>query len=284
MQQYVPTEYWTERFRRYGHTGDSDSTIYRYDQPQRLRAIERALSAAKIALSSDTRVLDVGCGSGDVISLFVGQGVHELTGLDLSEEVIGYVQSRFAGLPINLTLQVKAVESAELPRGIFDVATSINVLQHITEEAAFWRAVENIVGAVKAGGHVLIMEFSPFCRQSTGAASHLMMRTRGEYITAFESMGCVLVGEVGLPRLGVRACRGIGRLLSGIGKAASVPEAACGDRELVAGHPSARTLRVGLQSLVKAVILGIARPFDYAWKQFPARYTDMRILVFARAQ
>src|SRR5437870_3240152 len=91
----VPREYWSGRFRKYGHTGDASRSIYAYDQPQRLRAIDMALRAAGIEITDKTRVLDIGCGTGDVIAAFRRRGAA-VTGIDFSEEVVRFAKQRFA--------------------------------------------------------------------------------------------------------------------------------------------------------------------------------------------
>lgn len=71
---YKLAKYWGERFRRYGHTGWADELIYAYDQSLRLKAIDKALTRAKVAVSSVTHVLDVGCGTGDLVLEFAKKG------------------------------------------------------------------------------------------------------------------------------------------------------------------------------------------------------------------
>jgi len=91
---YEPENYWGERFRIYGHTGWNDELIYAYDQPLRLKAINKALARAKIPIGDTTRILDIGCGTGDLVSEFVNRGAS-IIGVDVSSEVIEYAKKRF---------------------------------------------------------------------------------------------------------------------------------------------------------------------------------------------
>jgi len=73
---YKPEDHWDKRFRIYRHIGWGDKLIYAYDQPLRLKAIHKALSQTKIPISSSTRVLDVGCGTGDLVLKFAKRGAN----------------------------------------------------------------------------------------------------------------------------------------------------------------------------------------------------------------
>ena len=54
--------FWSQRVRRYGHTGWSDAATYAYDQRLRLKAVSWLLKPMAAAL-------DYGCGVGDFCAL-----------------------------------------------------------------------------------------------------------------------------------------------------------------------------------------------------------------------
>ena len=67
-----PSAYWDGRLRAYGQTGDSNALIYEYDQPRRIRSIAKALARSGVQLNSETKILDIGRGTGDLVARFVG--------------------------------------------------------------------------------------------------------------------------------------------------------------------------------------------------------------------
>ncbi len=250
---YNPKAFWNDRFRRYGHTGEMNSLLYAYDQPQRLRAIHKALSRAKISIGSGKKILDVGCGTGDLIESFMKRGEPEITGIDISDDTISYTGRRFSTNNRVKFLTI-AVEDMNFPSEFFDLVTGINVLQHITNDRLFFKAIENMVRVVKTGGHILVMDFSPHKEQEEKKRGpYVIIRTQKEYRDVFERSGCAWVAEFGLPRLGVRLYAKCVRLV-----------------------PSR------ISRLVKGALLKMSRPLDYLLVPFPYKYTDMGILIFQK--
>lgn len=74
--------------------------IYSYDSPLWIRAINKALSWSKIVIDKNTKVLDIGCGTGDLLQEFAKRGAN-LTGIDISNEVILKTKERFLKENIN---------------------------------------------------------------------------------------------------------------------------------------------------------------------------------------
>ena len=199
---YKPQEHWNERFRIYGHTGWKDRLIYAYDQPLRLKAIDKALARAKIPIDSSTNILDVGCGTGDLVIEFAKRGAN-VTGIDISSEVLEYAKGRLSNFD-NVRLLLTGVEELNFTNGLFDLVTSVTVLQHITDQKSFSKAIGNIVRVTKPGGHILILETSPIEPELPPTAPYQAVRSRREWIRAFEAEGCPLNYELGLPQLGIR--------------------------------------------------------------------------------
>lgn len=287
MKDYNPQLYWNERCIKYGHTGDADSLIYQYDQPQRVRAIDKALSRAKVKLGEDSRILDVGCGTGDIISLFISKGISNVTGIDLSEEVIKSAKGRFAGNK-NVELDVVGIETAKFPSNMFDLVTSINVLQHIVDDDTFLGVVANIIRMVRMGGYVLIMEFSPIKAKARRPEPCVVVRSRREYVDVFENNGCRLVCYFGLPRLGVRFLRSIffkkaiGTLVRLIPKPVKRSLGTANKPASQLGEPSPQSAGKSPLDRIRKAVLTFFKPFDHLLVPFPSRYTDMPILIFQK--
>jgi len=277
---YNPQSFWGERFLKHGHTGEVDNLLYAYDQPQRLRAIDRALARAKISINSDTKILDIGCGTGDLIGALMEHGQPEINGIDISDETISYAQKRFAA-NTKVRLFCTRVEDMDFLSNSFDLAVGINVLQHINDEQAFSKAVDSVIRVVKVGGHILAMDFSPVRVANRKPAPYLIVRSRQEYIDAFEKSGCRFISEFGLPRLGVRLYRTTERTIGRLVRRLLNDKARVTEETTLKSEP-APPLRLPRLYRMRVILLALTKPFDYLLVPFPARYTDMRILVFKK--
>ena len=273
---YDPRSYWNARFRKYGHTGEVDPVIYAYDQGQRLRAIDRALTRDGVRVDGG-RALDVGCGSGDVIELLLRRGAREVTGIDCSEGVVAHARERFAAAGHRVKLEVGLLEDAALPAGVFDVVTSVNLLQHVTGEPELRNVVTALVSALAPTGHLVLLEFSPSRVRVRRPSDYLVVRPRAEYVAVVEAAGCRLAAELPLPRLGVRMCRAVRRAGEAVRRRRIRDKA---DRKAVGAAPSVTDAR--LYSIVRGAILALARPIDESSLRVPRGATDMRILLFAK--
>ncbi len=277
--EYQPRSFWNERFGKYGHTGEVDGMLYAYDQPQRIRAIGKTLVQAGVTIHDQTKILDFGCGTGDLIESFLKHGQPEITAIDISDETIRHVRQRFAVYP-NVAATTAAVQDIGFLPASFDLSIGINVLQHIIDEQTFACAIEAILRVTKTGGHIMTMDFAPFCVQDRLPASYVIVRSRQEYVEAFESRGCQLVYEFGLPRIGVRLYRTIYQTVARLARRQGRSKMAPSSTALLPGSPS--RLKSRLNMMIKTIVLTMALPFDYLLAPFPARHTDMRILLFEK--
>ena len=101
------------------------------------------------------RVLDVGCGSGDVAMRMITAGADAAVGIDINAEVVAFAQVRAAALGSAVTFRVAGIDDvggADLRD--FDVVYARCVLSHLPDPrvamAALWRGV--------APGGLLVIE------------------------------------------------------------------------------------------------------------------------------
>lgn len=283
---YNPNTYWNDLCRAQGHTGWSDEVIYRYDQPLRLRAINKALSWSGIEVNENTSVLDVGCGIGDLILDFSKKGA-KITGLDISDEAIKEAKRKLTKEGANVSFCTATLENTSFPPYSFDLVTSITVLQHIVEKRSLLTAVKNIVNSVKKGGHILILESSPYLEGgSKMMSSHMVLRTRTQYISAFENEGCELVNEIGIPQIGIKLLIGYRRImempsliLKPVRQAISKKNAI---HEATNNRSSIQRWLSRLDEAGQKIVLALSYPFDLLLLPFPKKYANLRILVFRK--
>lgn len=114
---------------------------------------------AIIGHARSLRVLDVGCGQGTQ-SLLLARSGHEVTGLDISAELLGRFEQALADEPGEVRGRVRLVQgagedAAELVAGPFDLVLCHGVLMYLDDIAPMLSALSAVAGA-DAGLSLLI--------------------------------------------------------------------------------------------------------------------------------
>ncbi|MCK4352700.1 class I SAM-dependent methyltransferase [candidate division WOR-3 bacterium] len=257
--KYKPEIFWNERVRIYGHTGWNDKLLYIYDQPLRLRAIEKVLTRAGITIDKHKKILDIGCGIGDLALEFAQKGA-DVTGVDISVEAIKEAKKRVKEIKdayaLNINFYATGVEDMKFHSNSFDLITSVTVLQHITEPQIFSAAITNMTRVLKRNGYILMLEFSPLLVQKIKQNSpYISVKTRQEWINIFKKNGCVLIDELYLPQIGIRTLRRYGYILALI--------------------PNEK-----VSCFIKKMLFIVLKPFDYYFIPIPKKFVDLRVLTF----
>jgi ubiquinone/menaquinone biosynthesis C-methylase UbiE len=115
--------------------------------------------AERIALTRESRVLDVGCGTGGPARNLAHRYGCRVDGIDLTPELIetGQVLTGRCGLADRVVLQVGDALDLPYPEKTFDVAWCQNVSMNIADKARFLAGVHRVL---KPGGLFTSTEFS----------------------------------------------------------------------------------------------------------------------------
>ena len=98
------------------------------------------------------RVLDAGCGSGYGAAQLAGlDPALQVVGIDLSEEALAYARPRYGGP--NLHFAHGDCLALEFADGEFDLVMGFEVLEHLTEPAAFLQQARRVL---RPSGHLLV--------------------------------------------------------------------------------------------------------------------------------
>jgi len=151
----------------------SSAMLHRLNPP-RLRYLREQIDAhfggdaASFTPLAGKRALDVGCGAGLLCEPLARLGAA-VTGLDAAPENIGVAATHAATSGLTIDYRAGSVENLGDER--FDLVTSMEVIEHVTDPAGF---VRGLVGALAEGG--LLVVSTP----NRTAISRLAMITLGE--------------------------------------------------------------------------------------------------------
>lgn len=112
-------------------------------------------------IGAGDRVLDVGCGTGDLSLIAAGQVVPSgrVTGVDISEEMLAVARRKVCKAGLEERVDVVEGNALDLPfpAASFDVVISGFVLRNVVD---LDRALEEMARVVRPGGRVAVMELS----------------------------------------------------------------------------------------------------------------------------
>ncbi|WP_284011275.1 class I SAM-dependent methyltransferase [Haloarcula pelagica] len=84
-------------------------------------------------VGTDARILEIGCGSGRHLANLLAEGYENLVGVDINDEALDVMATRYPKLRERATVHVGAVEDliSEFETDAFDVVYTVETLQHI---------------------------------------------------------------------------------------------------------------------------------------------------------
>lgn len=100
----------------------------------------------------NARILDVGCGSGEFISLLLQRGYNNLYGVEIDDALFDIAA---AVIP-----EIKKSSATELPYDAdsFDCIYMFNVMHHLTDLAEYRKALAEMSRCVRDGGSIILVE------------------------------------------------------------------------------------------------------------------------------
>ena len=261
-----PKEFWNHRARLLGHTGWSNRAVYNYDQPIRLRAVISTIKGLFKDLNA-LRILDVGCGTGDLVAELSKRG-PDITGIDASNEVLSIARKRLATAS-NVQFHVCNVQDYQDESHSFDLITSVTVLQHLTENSDLSRALQRMRSLLKSDGYLILLELIPNARHKNSQGEHVVSRSREQWITYLKDAGFLLAGERGFPQIGILLIQFLGSIRNrSKEKATQVAEVSRNESSFI-------------KALVSRMVLIIAYPFDQLLRlPTPKSLSLYKIMIF----
>lgn len=157
---YDPQDHWSRLHARgdlssVGQSGlPADLNAWLY------RALERRVRwfARRHRLIDPTStVFDVGAGTGYWVRVWHDLGAPRVDGCDLVPAVVDRMNGAFGPADRFVASDIGAIEPG-LPSERYSLVSVLNVLLHLTDDAAFGRALGALAGLVAPGGRLLLVE------------------------------------------------------------------------------------------------------------------------------
>jgi len=159
-------DFWTERVRRYGHTGWCDPVIYDFEQRARLYTVARRL--ATYAGQKDV-ALDFGTGTGDFARLLACH-YRRVVAFDPCVEVVDLARRKHAGVANIEFRQAPSVAQLDLADEGLDLILSVTVLDHILDDSELDETLARLARKLKPGGRLLALEYAVNADESAALA------------------------------------------------------------------------------------------------------------------
>jgi len=127
-----------------------------FGQARRLR--RKSIEAAQI--KPGERILDVGCGTGDLTLLAKQRtgSTGQVYGIDGAPEMIDVARGKAARARSEVDFRVAVIEQLPFPDGSFDVVLSSLMMHHLPDDLKP-QALAEVRRVVKPGGRLLIVDF-----------------------------------------------------------------------------------------------------------------------------
>ena len=94
--------------------------------------------------STRSRRIDIGCGAGLASEALARLG-YDVLGLDAAADAVAAAQAHAAGQDLSLTYRAGAAEDLVAEGARFSVVTTLEVIEHVTDPAAFLRLLAQLL-------------------------------------------------------------------------------------------------------------------------------------------
>ncbi len=135
------------------------------------------------AYAPDTRILDIGCGGGGLLSYLQQRGFSKLSGIDLSPEAIAFCKSRNLS---SVTLD-DAQYAQTLAEGSFDVIIASDVLEHLQHAS---EAMQRWKDLLAPGGVIILFvpAYQALWSERDVLNKHIMRYTQRQVLAMVETL------------------------------------------------------------------------------------------------
>ena len=200
----------------HGHAGDDVIRwAWRYDLLSKLLGVRgrrlRTDFMGDLALASGDRVLDIGCGPGELVLTFAARVAPggSAVGIDPSPAMVSLAASKAARHTSAATFEVAYAQKLPFPDSSFDAVACTLALHHVAA-AERATAIAEMYRVLVPGGRMLIAEFKP----GTGPLRQRLPWAHHHEATLQEAEELSLAAGFGDVEVGDTRVKWMGRLLA----------------------------------------------------------------------
>ena len=108
------------------------------------------------SISSKTKILDVGCGDGEIPIMLVKNTQCQITAIDGSENMLKqfYLKKEKQNIK-NIKIYKKLINNELFPENVFDLVINNSVLHHVSDAYLFW---QNLIRLIGSSGKIFLMD------------------------------------------------------------------------------------------------------------------------------
>jgi len=112
----------------------------------------------QITFTKKPKILDISCGTGELLKEIAEKGNADLYGVDLSEEMVAVARKK---LPSSVELKFADVHQLPFPDDSFEYVISTEAFHHYYDQ---FLALKEMVRVAKMGGTVMVVDINFFLR------------------------------------------------------------------------------------------------------------------------
>jgi ubiquinone/menaquinone biosynthesis C-methylase UbiE len=159
----------------------------------------RQMTIALAGIQPGERVLEVGCGTGDVaIAACAPAGERgSVSGIDASPEMIAVARAKAGRAGLAIDFRLEPIEALSYPNATFDVVLSSLMMHHLPDDLKR-QGLAEIARVLKPGGRVLIVDVKRPTNRIGQVLNRLILH--GRLKTAIQDLPAMLhdVGYIGI--------------------------------------------------------------------------------------
>ena len=183
---YDPKDYFDSRYRNFPDLRASGHRRFDLSYNEAMYQIastrlKDALVRNKVDLRN-SKLLDIGPGSGYFVDKFLGWGVKSLVGVDIAPTSVELLREKY---PDQLFMEGDFSDPSVQVDDNFDIITAISVIFHITNETLFTKALEKMCMSLKLGGYLIVVD--SFSKPLIPTAKHVRLRSFDSYTPIFNN-------------------------------------------------------------------------------------------------
>lgn len=151
----------------------------------------RAMTIALARIQPGERVLEVGCGTGDVaLAACAPAGPHgSVSGIDAGPEMIAVARAKAARAGVTVDFRLEPIEALTYPDATFDIVLSSLMMHHLPDDLKR-QGLAEIARVLKPGGRVLIIDVKRPSTRLGRVLNRLMLH--GRLTTAIQDLPVML--------------------------------------------------------------------------------------------